>query len=80
MLLCPITLRASDKSYPTALQKATEAFYIQSGLSDSVTKISNKYQEKYLPTFVRDNAGLLMFINDSIANNRILIKYKWSIK
>lgn len=75
-MLLPLPSKANDE-YEEASKKAAKALYIQSGLDDMLKTYSRKLERKYVPEFVINNGGVLIFVAQSLIDEQIRISYKW---
>jgi hypothetical protein len=70
------TIALAD-NYEEAQKQAAKAFYMQSGLDEMVKNYSRRLERQYLPEFVIQNGGILVFVAQSVVSEQIRISYKW---
>lgn len=64
----------ASNNYEEATQKATEAFYIQSGLERMITNKANKLQDDLHP-YCKKTLAILVPIVDTVIKQRVEITY-----
>ena len=75
-LLWPMKAKADN--YGEAIKKASQAFYLQSGLDDRMDRYARHLERRFLPEIVLENGGVLFFIAESVVNEEIRIRVKWT--
>ncbi len=78
ILMCLLTLQAKANSEQDAINKAAEAAYIQSGVKDNIDAYTRDFERRYIPVFIVNNGGILVFIAESVYHDEIRLKYSWS--
>lgn len=77
LLLLALTTQARANSEQDAMNKAAEAAYIQSGIKDNVERFSKDFERRYIPVFIIDNGGIVMFIAETFYRDEVRLKYTW---
>lgn len=67
---------ANDSEYQEATQKASEAFYVQSGLNVIVDRNVKELEEK-LPPYCKKSLAFIVPIVDTIVKQRVELKYEF---
>lgn len=72
------TQHSLANSQQDAINKAAEAAYIQSGVRDNVDHLYRDVERRYIPIFIVDNGGIIMFLVQNFNKDEVKISYKWS--
>jgi hypothetical protein len=68
---------ALANNYEEAVRKASEAYYIQSGVKDNVDRFAKEFERKYIPVIIIQNGGVVMFLVQGLAGDQWKLGYKW---
>ncbi len=78
ILLMLVTLQAqAENNYNEATRKALEAAYIQTGVKDNVDQYARGLERRYVPVFVKQHGGWVMFLIQTFRDDKVWVVYKW---
>jgi hypothetical protein len=70
----------AQSNYDEAISKATEAYYIQSGIKDTIDKFSKEFERRYVPVMIVQNGGMVIFLVQGVAGDKWKLAYKWEFE
>lgn len=67
----------AQNEYDEAVRRAAEAFAIQSGLREDAEQYAMRLERRFVPVFVKQHGGWVVFLVQTFRNDKVWIAHKW---